>query len=74
MIPLVPLPDPDQMKGVAEIQLGENHSPLKQFEGQSNELEGVTIFDGDIIEARVVDAGTQGPILLTKEENPCPSG
>jgi len=48
---------PSQMTGVTEIQLGENRCPLKQFEGRSNEWEGVRILDRDVIEAPVVDAG-----------------
>ena len=56
---LVPPLDLDQKIGVAKIQLGENCSPLKQFEGRSNEWEGVTILDSDVIEAPVVDAGTR---------------
>lgn len=59
---LVPLPHLDQIIGVSEIQLGEDLSPLKQLKGRSDEWEGVAVLNCAVVEAPVVDAGSQGII------------
>ena len=42
-LPLISLPDADQMLSIPQVQLGEHHCPLEQFKGGGEEWEGVAV-------------------------------
>ena len=70
-LPLISLPDADEVVGVAQVQLGEDCSILEQLEGRGDEWQRVPILDGDVIQAPVVNAGSQRLIFLLDKEEPC---
>ena len=53
---------------IAEIELGEDGNSLDGFEGEQDEWQRIFVFDIDLIQAPIVNAGPQALILLLYEE------
>ena len=54
-LPLVPLPDPHLVIGVAEVNLGEDLRKVEAVQHLRYEGQGEAVFDGDLVETPVVD-------------------
>ena len=67
-LPFITLTNSDQMVCVAEI--GEDGSSPDGFEGGREKWQRIFVFDGDLIQALIVNAGPQAFILLLHEEKP----
>ncbi len=59
--------DVDQMISNAEVKLTEYCRPLK-FKGGGYEWQGIMVLNGDVVEASVVTAGSEGLILLINKK------
>lgn len=70
-LPLIPFVYPNQVVGIPKVQLGEDGSALERFESRGEEWQGVTILHRYVIKAPVVNARTQGLVLLFHKEKPC---
>ena len=70
-LPLIPLSNAHQVVGVVEVQLGEEGGTLQEFKGGRHQGKRVPVLDGDVIDRTIVNARTQGPVLLPHEEEPC---
>lgn len=71
---LVPLPNANKVIGVSKVQLGENCRPLEKRKGRGHEGQWVSVLYRDVVQARVVDAWSEGLVLLLHEEETCTSG
>ena len=70
-LPFIPLSNACQVLGVAEVQFGEEGRSLPEFKGGRHQGKRVPVLDSDVIDRTIVNAGTQRPILLAQEEEPC---
>lgn len=68
-LPLVTLFDADEVVSTAKVELGEDFCVLQAVEGLGNEREGVSVLDGDFVEAAIVDAEAEGAVLFLDEED-----
>ncbi len=57
-----------------EIKFGEICGPLQQLKSCRDEGERVPVPDCNVIEAVIVNAGSEGLIFLLYEENSAPAG
>lgn len=73
-LPFVPLPDPHQMVGVAEVELGEDPGPVEWSESSIEERQRVFIPHSNLVEGPVIDLRPQRPILLLDKEKAGPTG
>ena len=69
-LPLVSLPDADQVVCVTAIKLGEDHGSVEGNEGGTNKGQGIIVLHSDIVQSTVVDAGTKRAIVLPHKEEP----
>lgn len=67
-LPLIPLPDEDEIGCTSQIQFGEEPGPAELFDGRRHAQEGLPKLLGDVIESSVINARAQSSILLGHEE------
>ena len=70
-LPLVPFTDSGEMVRTLQVEFGENGGRRQRFKGRTHQWERVLIFDCDVVELTVVNAGPEGSVLLAHKEESC---
>ena len=63
-LPLLSLPDANQMICIPQVELGEHCCPLEQFKGSGKKWEGVAVLNCNVIKTAIVYTGPQRLVLL----------
>ena len=67
-LPFVSFSDADQVVGVSEVQLGEDGRALQKLKGGSHQGKGVLVLNGNLVYAPIINARSQGSVLLPDKE------
>ncbi len=70
-LPLIALPDTNEVVRTPQIQLQKDLSPTEFLEVGRDQRKWIREFDGVIIEDPVIDTGPQASIFLAHEEAAC---
>lgn len=61
------------MTSVSQVQLGEDPGHMEGCKHGVKKWEKVPVVGSDVVQALIVDAGTQGPVLLLDKKESCSS-
>ena len=72
-LPLFSLSDTDQVVGIPQVEFGEDRCPLELLKGGGELRKGIAVLHRNVVQTSIIDAGSQGLVLLANEEEPGPS-
>ncbi len=73
-LPLIPLPNADQMISVTQIEFTKDGCSLQPLESWRHQRQRISILYRDVVQPSIINARSQRTILLSHEKKPCPSG
>lgn len=62
------------MASILQVEFGEDPGLMEWTKGRFEKEEIVLIFEGDFIEASIVNTGLERAIILLNKEETCPPG
>lgn len=69
--PLIAFSNANQVIGLAEIKLRKNMSLLDRIKSRIYERKRIIVFNSNLVQFTIIDAGSSGLVFLLNEEKPC---